>query len=99
MVVYHNKKLNKIALKKQSLSYICGEMACYGYYSLSGYTFARRVTKNNFIDSFYDLTRMAGDIVKRKIIYIDEWKYYGMKFIIRIKGLTIGLYYFIKEAM
>jgi GT2 family glycosyltransferase len=98
MVVYHNKNLNKTALKKQNLSYICGEMACYGYYSFSGYSFAQKIVKNNLTDSFSDIKRIFGDILKRKIIKPQEWEDSIKKLVVKTKGILIGLFFYIKEV-
>jgi len=97
MLVYHNKKLNKAALKKQNLSYVCGEMACYGYYAFSGYGFATQVVTKNLVDSFKGIKRIVGDMLKRKILRTDDWILIIITFITRIKGLAIGLLYYLKE--
>jgi hypothetical protein len=98
MVVYHNKNLNSSSLKKQEQSYVCGEMACYGYYALSGYGFAARVVAKNLADSFGGIKRIAGDVLKRKILRADDWTLLIITFITRIKGLVIGLLYYLKEV-
>jgi len=97
-LVYHNRWLNEAELKTQNLSYACGEMACYGYYALSGWTFAKDVIHNDWIDSAYDLKRIAGDVIKRNEINVHEWIYSITKIVTRVKGFGIGLYYYLKEV-
>jgi glycosyltransferase involved in cell wall biosynthesis len=99
MIVHHNKKLNRPALKKQILLYICGETACYGYYSLFGHTFAHNVIRENIVHSWHDLRRMAGDVIKRKVIHLNDWQYSCTKCLVRIKGYAIGLFYYMKEVI
>lgn len=99
MIVFHNKKLNTSTLKTQNLSYVCGEMACYGYYALSGWEFATRVVTKNLADSFGGIKRIVGDVLKRKILRADDWTLLIITFITRIKGLVIGLFYYLKEVI
>ncbi|KKS89861.1 MAG: Glycosyl transferase family 2 [Microgenomates group bacterium GW2011_GWC1_43_11] len=98
-IVYHNKWLTEQEMKNLELSYLCGELACYGYYFLSGYSFAQKVIKDNVVDSFYDMKRIFGDIFKRKTIRTNDWKYSVMKLITRMKGFFIGLFYYLKEVV
>lgn len=48
MIVYHNRWLRFIEAPKQALSYACGEVACYGYFSLQKFAFAYPVLKSAF---------------------------------------------------
>jgi glycosyltransferase involved in cell wall biosynthesis len=93
MLVYHNKRLNTSQLANQDLSYVCGEMACYGYYSLSGYTFAMDVIKNNCIDSLSDVKHIFIHNINRNTTQTDEWKYSVKKLVMRINGFMIGTFY------
>lgn len=99
MIVFHDKKLNTPAIRTQNLSYICGEMACYEYYALYGWRFARDVINRNLINSFQAFKRIAGDILKRKIIRIEDWGYVVNTILVKAKGVAIGLFYFIKIAV
>lgn len=53
MLVHHDKWQTKKEHKKQELSYICGENACYGYLAFSGYKIGKEVIKENLIDSLF----------------------------------------------
>jgi O-antigen biosynthesis protein len=94
MTVYHNKLLTNEQVRIQKLSYTCGEMACYGYYAFSGWKFAKIIINKNFNDSFMDIKRIAGDIVKRKIIRANDWIDSVNTFLTRVKGLCIGCFYY-----
>jgi glycosyltransferase involved in cell wall biosynthesis len=99
MVVFHNKWLNSEEMKKQQLSYIRGEMACYIYYALFGYDFARAVIAGNLIESFNDIKRTCGDLLKRRTVTPKEWNYTLSKTWTRLIGLSIGSVFFMKENM
>lgn len=45
MIVFHDNWLNQEKMANLYKSYVCGEIACYGYYSIKGYAFAREVIK------------------------------------------------------
>jgi GT2 family glycosyltransferase len=97
IMVYHNKWLSYNQMKKQEQSYICGEMACYTYYALHGWKFARRVIHKNCINSYMDMKRIVGDVIKRKIIQIDSWIQTIKKISSTLKGLGVGFFYYGKE--
>ncbi len=55
IVMYHNRWLTKKEMRKQDLSYTCGEMACYGYFHFQGYSFATQIIRSNFASSWHNL--------------------------------------------
>lgn len=99
VIVHHDKWLTENQFLSQNLLYTCGEMACYGYYSFSGYKFAQNIVHNNWVDFYYDIKRMVEDTIKRKIINTADWKYSALQLHARIWGLSVGLFYFIKEVI
>ena len=95
VIVFHNRWLSKLQLKKQSLSYSCGETACYGYFAFQNYKFANQVLQDAFLDSAYQFKLIAKNILKLKInnfLFIDLY-YFIANLFFRLKGLLIGLYY------
>jgi glycosyltransferase involved in cell wall biosynthesis len=92
MIVYHNKWLSPEEMKKQQLSYVCGEMSCYGYYYFLGYQFAKSIVWNNINDSYFKIRQ----IIKNLLFF--KWNNRENKFIFfeilyRIRGLIIGYLY------
>ncbi len=55
MKVHHNKWLNAKEMNKQEWSYICGGMACYGYFAYDGNKFAKKIIEDNLRYVFWDL--------------------------------------------
>ncbi len=98
VIVYHKKKLNSATLIKQNLSYVCGEMACYGYLSFLGYDFAKKIISNNFIESYHDMRKNIGDILKRRIINVHNWEHSITKICFKILGYLVGLFFYIREV-
>lgn len=47
MLIEHDKWLTEKEMRKQELSYDCGEIACYGYLALNGCKIGKKVLKNN----------------------------------------------------
>jgi glycosyltransferase involved in cell wall biosynthesis len=99
MIIYHNRRLNESAMQKQNLSYLCGETACYTYYSLLGYDFAKIIVHNNILSSVNDVKKICGDIIKRGLIRPRGWGYDAAKLITRVRGCIVGTVYYIKEVL
>lgn len=93
MVVYHNKQLNNLELHQQNLSYICGEVACYGHFFLKGFGFAKKVIINNFKDSYLDLKKTLKSLVFLKRNFLNNFKYFAEKLLARLRGLIVGFYF------
>lgn len=92
LIVYHNRWLDENELRKQQLSYTCGEVACYGYYHFQGYQFAGHVVKFNIRDSYYKLGRIIRYIItfrKSKTLLIDIF-YWFMELSYRIRGFAVA---------
>ena len=97
MIVYHNKNLKKTNYNKQQCSYMCGEMACYTYYGLLGWKFARRVIQKNSIDSYQDIKQTIHTMVNKKTIKGEYWINTGQRVFFRFRGMLIGIYYYCNE--
>ncbi len=95
MVVFHNKWLTPEEMRKQNLSYACGEMACYCYFYFQNHLFAKPIVLENIHDSF----QKAGRILENILLF--RWKDIGMNEIhhviaeasFRTRGLLVGLFY------
>lgn len=97
MIVYHNKFLKHTDYNTQQCFYICGEMACYTYYTLLGWKFARRVIQKNIIDSYREIKHAISTMVHRKTIKGEYWIDTGQRIFFRLKGALVGIYYYSKE--
>lgn len=74
ILVKHNKWLNEKGLRKLNLSYICGEMACYGHLAENNISIGKTVVKNNWENIKYEMRRIkdASQLIKlvTKTIYL-----------------------------
>ncbi len=99
MLVYHDHWLNKKENQKQNLIYIHAEMACYGYFALLGWKFAKKIICQNFIASARDIKRFFGDIIKRRQYKLDRWAFFFQLFNARIYGYGVGCIYVIQYSL
>lgn len=80
MKIYHNKWLNKEQHQRQTLSYTCGEMACYGHFLYRNkLPIAREVVVENFLNIINDFKNN-----KDKIFSLKKTTY-------KLFGLLVGL--------
>lgn len=95
MLVYHNKWLNNKEMKKQNLSYICGEMACYGYFHFHGRRFASPVIRSNLRDSYHGFRQIIKRIVSLRWSFALLTDTYGefLKVVYRVRGLLVARYF------
>lgn len=95
MIVYHNKWLSANEMKKQHLSYVCGEMACYGYFHFQGHRFATKVVIRNIQNSYNKIKHIA------KQLFLLRWNQKLLNEVYNVsseiawrgRGLVIGLVY------
>jgi GT2 family glycosyltransferase len=99
ILIYHNRWLNKEQFRKQGLSYICGEMACYGYFAFQGLNLGEKVILNNFKDSYWKLREMIKSILFLKKESPQIIFYFFEEFYYRLRGLMIGLYFSKRERL
>lgn len=97
--VHHNRWITKEQFRKQSLSYSCGEVACYGYFAFQKKEFAKKVIRNNFKDSYYILRNSVKSFLlfrknSSSLIY-NSFE----KTIYRLRGLLIGYYFSVKDPL
>lgn len=97
MIVYHNKKLDHSELQKQQHSYILGEAACYMFYTLQGFEFAKRVMKQNVIDSLNEWKRLGKNILQHKPIRMKDFIIPIDNCIARCMGICIGTWKYVLE--
>lgn len=94
-VVYHNKWLTPTQMNAQTLSYICGETTCYGYFHFQGHAFASAVVWDNIKDSYYKIKNILKTVLllrwnKTLIHAISDT---GIEILYRGRGLLIGFVY------
>lgn len=59
VTVYHNKWLSNNEMRRQNLSYVTGELACYTYFFMQGNTFAAPVLRDNLKNSIHLLKTVS----------------------------------------
>jgi GT2 family glycosyltransferase len=98
MIVYHNRWLNDQEMRRQELSYICGELSCYGYFALKGHRFAKQVVKDNLRESFYTEPKNLLYLLahcKKNVFTACYWWF--LKILARGRGITVAVLYLSME--
>lgn len=91
--VYHNRWLTRKEDRRQSLSYSCGEVACYGYFAFQGKKLGKRVLKNNFLDSLDKLKFGIKSILLFKKNSLQLLCHAFQEFYFRLRGLTVAFWF------
>ena len=101
MIVYHNKWLTAEKMRIQQLSYVCGEMACYGYFSFQHYDFAKPVVKKNITDTYWKIRKILKQILVGGVNgeLVNTIKYTCLEAIFILCGLVVGLFYSIVDPI
>lgn len=94
-IVFHNKWLTPEEMETQALSYVCGEMACYGYFLFQGKSFAKTVIIDNLKDSFRKIRGIM------KSIFLAKWgnnllheiEYTFSETFFKLRGLGVGFWF------
>jgi GT2 family glycosyltransferase len=88
MRIAHNKWLNKKELQKLELSYLCGEMACYGYLSFLGDKTSKDVLRKNLSNSLFDFKKdfLLRNAIKLRGSLVAIYEF----FIEKIRQITIS---------
>jgi glycosyltransferase involved in cell wall biosynthesis len=91
--VYHNRWLTYIQYQRQILSYLCGEVACYGYFGLQGHQFARNIINRNITDTTSDIYKFLreGVKLKRYALTVGYWCFW--KIVYRLRGAAVACWY------
>lgn len=90
-VVSHNKWLNKEQDKKQMLSYICGEMACYGYLALNGHQIGKEIISNNLKRNLLESKRIIKSILKFEFKSLEDAHQFIRSIFAQTRGLIVAL--------
>lgn len=83
MIVFHNKWQNNQEYQEQMLSYVCGEMACYGYLAKKNIELGKKILANNFISS------------KNWLLHVNDFadlRNLSKKICFQIRGLLVGFF-------
>ena len=97
--IYHNRWLTKEESRKQSLTYTCGEVACYGYVGFNRFDLGREVVKENFLDSYNKIISESKSLIMcrrgdfQKIIDIL------IELVFRLRGILVAFWFFKKEPL
>lgn len=99
IIVFHNRWLTSSEMQNQLLSYIKGEMACYGYYAFKGFEYSKDIVKDGYITLGKRLKKYCKDLYYPKIgrNLITNLTYIYKVFMYRTLGLTIGLFFSIND--
>lgn len=98
LIVYHNKWQTAKEAESQKHTYMCGEVACYGYYAILGESIAKQVCINNFTDSFRELKHSCKKMIQSKR-FDQKLNKEAINFFFRLKGFVIGIVYYCKENL
>lgn len=98
VVVYHNRFLDSKTMKQQVLSYTCGEIACYFYFALQGFEFARCVITDNIKAAFENLKTIGHYVFTlNKLKFGDSIVWPSLMVLARLRGGFVGLAGFIYD--
>ena len=99
IVIYHNKWIAKQDMYKQSLSYMCGEMACYTLFALKKYPFAANIIRNNIRNSLSEIHTLVPFFKhqKKSQYFMNAYKTILIQFF-KIRGVFVGLLLYTRSA-
>jgi glycosyltransferase involved in cell wall biosynthesis len=89
MKVYHNRWLTTEEYWRQSLQYVCGEVACYSSLGFSGGQFAFGIVRANIWDSFVKMKQATRSVLfyrKSPVTFTHA----AQELSYRVRGLIIG---------
>lgn len=97
--VYHNRWLTKDEFRRQSLSYSCGEIACYGYFAFQGKKFGQEVIAESFLKSQTKLINSFQLILSIRKTGFTSLYFSLIEFIFKLWGLIIAWFYSKREPL
>lgn len=97
--VYHNRWLTEEQMRGQSLSYSCGEVACYGYFTFQGHEFAKKVVKKSFKDSLTKMKNYLKSLLKPQRPSFNEGLYILKELIFRLRGAVVAFWFSKREPI
>lgn len=104
LVVYHDRWLSAAEMKFQSLSYVRGEAACYGYLTWQHHDFAKEILWRNIFAPVRALkqplkkmiTQFSWQTSKKTLIEI----YWTSRLLLAsFQGLTVSFYFFLQDII
>jgi len=99
IIVYHNRWLTKEQYHKQSLSYSCGEVACYGYFCFQGLKLGKQVVVNNFKDSYWKFRKAIKSLLFFKKKGVELLLNCLEELFYRLRGFALAWYFSKKEPI
>lgn len=97
MVVFHDRWLTSTELQTQYLSYLCGELACYGYFALQG----SKLGKSVFIEQWracftYEIRAVLDSLIHLRSGSIPAAWLWIKRLVARLRGTVVAGYYFVE---
>ncbi len=97
ILIYHNRPLDLKEYNKLNLKYICGEVACYTYYAISGLKLGKDVVIENLRESYH--------LIKRNLKYVLIGKRTGfyllymstLELTYKLYGIMIGIILYLRK--
>jgi len=97
--VWHNRWVKGRELKKQKLSYLCGEMACYGYFAFQGKKFAQKIIINNLENRYRESRKAIKYLIFFRKKSLSPFVFKIKEICFCLRGLLIGFYFAKKEPL
>lgn len=91
MVIEHNKWLTQKEMEQQELSYLCGEMACYGYLAKNNHPIGKLVVKENMHRSMKHTALLIKNIIKHPKEFLRELGRLSKKIAAQLRGFFVAL--------
>lgn len=93
MIVKHDKWLSSKQLRQQELSYLCGEMACYGHLAIKGNELGKKVVLHNIRQNFTDLKNIIRSVIKLKKESCPLLFSFFLRLLAQLRGLIVAFVY------
>lgn len=97
VLVYHDRLVSYKEFTKINLAYSCGEIACYGFYALSGLTIAKVIVRKNFNESFQKLIIGLMQFLNMKKISFQTLRQGFIELTFKSRGLFVAFMIFLRR--
>ena len=97
MTVCHNRWMSTQEDQRQQLSYICGEIACYGTFSLRGFSFAKKVVKESLLLSKKECVQTLRAGIHMKKVFFPLFAQTFLRILMKARGCIVALYFHFSE--
>lgn len=97
VLVYHNRLVEYADFARINLAYSCGEIACYGYYALSGALFAKTIVRKNFNVTIQKIQTGITQLLYMKSISFHTLYVGFTEFTFKLRGAFVAFVIFLKR--